>query len=307
MIKITSTAESVEQAEKLMNAGVDDIYVGEEVFGLRVPQALSYDEIREITELAHSRGKTVTVAVNALMHTEKMAIIKPFLDFLQEIKVDKIAVGDAGVIYVLQRDKYNLPFTYDASTMVVSSRQTNFWAEHGAVEAVLARELPKAELEKMANELKIPGEILVYGATVIHHTKRPLVQNYYNFIQTEETGKDRARNLFISEPRKDETHYSIFEDSHGTHIYANDDINMMEALSDLTEMGYQNWKIDGIFTRGDDLVKAAELFIKARTLLEAGEFTSDKAFQLSEELRKIHPAGRTLSRGFYDLDPDEVK
>lgn len=68
----------------------------------------------------------MTVAVNALMHTEMMAKIKEFLDFLVEIKADRIAVGDAGVIFILQRDKYELPFTYDASTMVASARQVNF-------------------------------------------------------------------------------------------------------------------------------------------------------------------------------------
>lgn len=42
-------------------------------------------------------------------------------------------------------------------------------------------------------------------------------------------------------------------------------------------------------------------------MIEAGEFTELKAFQLDEEIRKIHPAGRTLSHGFYDLDKDAIK
>lgn len=54
----------------------------------------------------------------------------------------------------------------------------------------------------MTDELAVPGEILVYGATVIHHSKRPLVQNYYNFIKTEENGKDRERNLLFLNLRK---------------------------------------------------------------------------------------------------------
>lgn len=109
MITITSTAESLEQAKALLEAGVDRLYIGEKNYGLRVPTALTNEEIQKITELAHDAGKTVTVAVNALMHTEMMAKIKDFLDFLVEIKADRIAVGDAGVIFVLQRDKYELP------------------------------------------------------------------------------------------------------------------------------------------------------------------------------------------------------
>ncbi|QDK69927.1 peptidase U32 family protein [Lactococcus protaetiae] len=307
MITITSTVESVEQAKALLDAGTDRLYIGEAAYGLRVPTALTYDELRKITELAHQANKTVTVAVNALMHTEMMSKIKPFLDFLVEIKADRIAVGDAGVIFVLQRDKYKLPFIYDASTMVASSRQANFWAEQGAVEAVLAREIPKEELSDMKGSLRIPGEVLVYGATVIHHSKRPLVQNYYNFIKTEETGKNRERNLFVSEPKKEDTHYSIFEDNHGTHVFANDDINMMTELKQLTEMGFDHWKLDGIFTRGENFVQIVKLFVEAKILIETGQFTELKAFQLEEKVRKLHPSGRTMSHGFYDLDKNAIK
>lgn len=306
MIQITATVESMEQSKQLLAVGVDTLYMGDETFALRVPTALSQEEIREITELAHMAGRTVTVAVNALMHVEKMAILKPYLDFLQEIKVDKIAVGDAGVIFVLQRDGYKLPFTYDASTLVTSARQVNFWSDQGAIESVLARELPKVELEEMAKELKIPGEILVYGATVIHHSKRPLLQNYYNFVKTNEQ-KNRVSNHFIAEPKDEETHYSIFEDSHGTHIFANDDLNMMTELSDLVAMGYTHWKLDGIFTRGSTFVEMTKLFVEAKEMIELGEFTTDKAFQFDEKVRQLHPYGRTVSHGFYDLDPERIK
>ncbi len=153
-------------------------------YGLRLPQTLSYDEINRIAQLVHAAGKELTVAVNALMHQSMMDSIKPFLDFLKEIQADYITVGDAGVFYVLKRDGYPFKTIYDASTMVTSSRQINFWGKQaGASEAVLAREIPSAELFVMAENLQIPAEVLVYGASIIHHSKRPLLQNYYNFHQ----------------------------------------------------------------------------------------------------------------------------
>ena len=105
-IIITATAESVEQAQALIDAGVDRIYVGEKDYGLRLPQTLSYDEINRIAQLVHAAGKELTVAVNALMHQSMMDSIKPFLDFLKEIQADYITVGDAGVFYLFKRDCY---------------------------------------------------------------------------------------------------------------------------------------------------------------------------------------------------------
>jgi collagenase-like PrtC family protease len=235
-----------------------------------------------------------------------MATIKSYLDFLQEIKVDQIAVGDTGVIFVLNRDKYQLPYIYDASTMVTSSRQVNFWGQQGAIGAVLSRELPKEELIKMASNLNIFGEILVYGATIIHQSKRPLLENYYNFIKTDEE-KSKERNLFLSEPKDEATHYSIYEDSHGTHIFASDDVDMMSELATFSDLNYTHWKLDGIYTPGDTFVKIAECFVQARKLLEESELTPIQAFALDEEIRRLHPTGRTLGHGFYDLDPDDIQ
>jgi collagenase-like PrtC family protease len=308
-IRITATCESFEQAQKLLENGVDCLYLGEGEFGLRLPSAFSLNEIRELTALAHVAGKFVTIAVNALMHVEKMAKIRDYLSFLSEILTpeDHLAVGDAGVIYVLQEEFPQLHWIYDASTMVASARQVNFWAKQGASGAVLARELPKPELEAMSHELEIPGEILVYGATVIHQSKRPLLQNYFNFAQVENGKKDQKNYHFLAEPSDENSHYSIFEDAHGTHIFANDDLNMMTALPELLAMGYDHWKLDGIFTRGDAFVEIVKCFVEARQMLETGSAKFDEITLLDEKVRKLHPANRTLSRGFYDLDPKKIK
>lgn len=305
-IMITATAESIEQAKALLDVGVDTLYIGEKTYGLRLPHDFTRDELRQLTELAHQAEATVTVAVNAIMHPEKMTTIKSYLDFLADIQVDQLAVGDAGVIFVLDRDGYQLPFIYDASTMVTSSRQVNFWGEQGAIGAVLSRELPKAELANLSTNLNIFGEILVYGATIIHQSKRPLLENYYNFIKTDEE-KSRERNLFLSEPKQEETHYSIYEDSHGTHIFASDDVNMMTELGELTSLNFTHWKLDGIYTPGDNFVRIAELFVKAKLMIESEQFTALQAFAFDEAIRNLHPAERTLGHGFYDLDPDDIQ
>ena len=306
-IIITATAESIEQVKQLLEAGVDRIYVGEKDFGLRLPTTFSHDQLREIAKLVHEAGKELIVAVNALMHQDMMDRIKPFLDFLEEIKTDYITIGDAGVFYVVNRDGYSFKTIYDASTMVTSSRQINFWGQKaGASEAVLAREIPSAELFKMPEILEIPAEVLVYGASVIHHSKRPLLQNYYNFTHIDDE-KTRKRDLFLAEPSDPESHYSIFEDNHGTHIFANNDLDLMTKLTELVEHGFTHWKLEGLYTPGQNFVEIAKLFIQARSLIQEGNFSHDQAFLLDEEVRKLHPKNRFLDTGFYDYDPDMVK
>ena len=306
-IIITATAESLDQVRGLLAVGVDRIYVGEEDYGLRLPKNFTFDELREIAKLVHAAGKEVTVAANALMHQEMMDNIKPFMDLMREIQVDYLVVGDAGVFYINKRDGYHFKLIYDTSVFVTSSRQINFWKDHGAVEAVLAREIPSVELFDIAKNLDMPAEILVYGASVIHHSKRTLLQNYYNVTEAKETDKSRQRGLFLAEPGDPDSHYSIFEDKHGTHIFINNDISMMTKLTELAEHGYRNWKLDGIYCPGSNFVAIAKLFVQARDLIEKGQFSNDQAFLLEEEVRKLHPAERGLDTGFYDYDKDKVK
>lgn len=303
---ITATAESIEQVKALLEAGVDRIYVGEEDYGLRLPKNFSYDELREIADMVHEAGKEVTVAANALMHQDMMDNIKPFLDYMKAIQVDYLVVGDAGVFYVNKRDGYHFKLIYDTSVFVTSSRQVNFWGQHGAVETVLAREIPSEELFELADNLDFPAEILVYGASVIHHSKRPLLQNYYRFTQMSEDNS-RERGLFLAEPNDPDSHYSIYEDKHGTHIFINNDICMMTKLLELVKHGFKRWKLDGIYCPGDNFVEIVKCFVRARDLIEAGEFSQDQAFVLEETIRRLHPSQRGLDTGFYDFERDKVK
>lgn len=306
-IVITATAESIEQVKELLAIGVDRIYVGEEDHALRIPHSFTYEELREIARLTHEAGKELTIAANALMHQEAMDAIQPFMELMKDIQVDYLVVGDTGIFYINKRDGYQFKLIYDTSVFVTSSRQINFWKDHGAVGAVLAREIPSEELFDIAKNLEIPAEILVYGASVIHHSKRQLLQNYYRFIQTDEKDVSRQRGLFLAEPNDADSHYSIYEDKHGTHIFMNNDIDMMMKLTELVEHGYLHWKLDGLYCPGNDFVEIAKLFVKARDLAEAGELTYDRAFLLDEQVRALHPKERGLDTGFYEYDRHQVK
>ncbi|MBM7708474.1 peptidase U32 family protein [Enterococcus lemanii] len=306
MIEIITTVASIEQAQAVLPF-VDTIYFGEETFALRLPHSFDRKEQRELVTLAHQAGKKAQVAVNGIMHPEKMKLIPEYLAFLVEIGVDQITVGEPGTIFVMKKNEaLRIPFIYAGETLVTSARQINFWAKKGAVGAILAREVPFEEMQIMAPQLSVPVEVLVYGGTCIHHSKRPLLQNYYNFTSQEE-GKDRARDLFLSEPKKDETHYSIFEDSHGTHVFANNDLNLMKELKELADTGFQTWKLDGILNTGDSFVEIVKTFDQARQAIENKTWTKELAEELNAQIIAHHPSNRGLDTGFYYIDPTKIK
>lgn len=306
MIEITATVESFDQAEELLKSGVDRLCFGEETFGLRLPASFSRAEQEQLVKLAHKYGKKAVAVVNGIMHPERMTLLPEYLDFLAGIDVDEVVAGDAGVIYLLRQSYPTLPFIYDGETLVTNSRQINFWGKRGAVGAVLAREVPFDEMEKIAEHLEIPVETLVYGATCIHQSKRPLLDNYYQYVDLNERG-DKNRALFLAEPQDSSSHYSIYEDSHGTHVFANNDVNLIKELPRLLEHDYHIWKLDGLFTPGEAFVEIVRVFLEAKVLLEEGSWSEEAAQGLAERIRQLHPKNRGLDTGFFYVDSKKIK
>lgn len=306
MIEIITTATSVEQAKQLLKIGVDTLYIGEENYGLRLPTSFSLTEIEEITQIAHQKDKKVCVAVNAIMHNEKIEKVPSYLQFLKRIKVDSITVGDPGIIHLLKKHKIELPYVYDGQTLVTSARQINFWEKRGAVGAVLARELTYEELKAIRRQIVIPPEILVYGPTCIHHSKRPLIKNYFNYTE-KKMGITKGNTTYISETKKPETHYSIYEDDHGTHVFATNDINLLPVLNKLFDANIYQWKLDGLFIPEDTFLTITEMFIKAKQALLENHWSENLMEKLNRQLLAKHPADRGLDTGFFLKDPNEVK
>lgn len=306
MIEVIATAESIAQSVQLLDADVDTLYIGEARFGLRLPTSFTRAEQRELVTLAHQKGKKVMVALNGIMHPEKMKEIPAYLAFLSELAVDQVTIGDPGVIFILQRDGYPLPYIYAGETLVTSARQMNFWGKRGAAGAILAREVPFEEMKMIAQTVQIPVEVLVYGATCIHHSKRPLLENYYRYTRNNEE-KTKARDLFLAEPQKTDTHYSIYEDNHGTHIFADNDINLIEKVSTLVAHNYTTWKLDGLYTPGEAFVAIARLFVQAKQQILNGQWTAAQAQDFAEQIRQLHPVHRGLDTGFFEMDPKEIR
>ncbi|MFK8243758.1 MULTISPECIES: peptidase U32 family protein [unclassified Facklamia] len=306
MVELIATVESISQAEALLEVGVDILYFGEDKFGLRLPHSFTRDEQQKLTELAHQYGKKVSIAVNAIFHNEGIQAVPEYLTFLKSIGVDSITLGDPGVVNLMKNSALSIPYRYDAQVLVTSSRSINFWAKRGAIGAVVAREVPRDELKILAKDSMIPVEFLVYGATCIHQSKRPLLQNYYNFIEKQE-GVTRDRGLFLSEPRKPESHYSIYQDVNGTHIFANNDVLLAQHLQDLTDMGVAQWKLEGIFSPGENFVEIARLFAQARDLIETGNWSEEHGDALEVQIRQLHPANRGVDTGFFLYEPNFVK
>lgn len=67
------------------------------------------------------------------------------------------------------------------------------------------------------------------------------------------------------------------------------------------------FKLEGIFTPGQDFVEIVKLFVVAKEALLAGIWNESLLEELNQKIVALHPEKRELDEGFFIKDPDEVK
>lgn len=135
------TPKSVEDIIRLSEAGADAFVVGEQRFGLRLAGEFLREDVKKAIELAHSKGKKVYVALNAIFHNEKIDKLYDYVKFLKEANADAIIFGDPAVLMVVKEVAPEMKLHWNTETTATNWYTCNYWGKKGAKRAVLALSL----------------------------------------------------------------------------------------------------------------------------------------------------------------------
>lgn len=300
MTELLVTPKSVAHIETLIEKGADAFVIGEQKFGLRLAGEFDRTAMREAVELIHAHGKKAYAAVNGIFHNYHLNAVEDYIDFLHEIRVDRIIFGDPAVIMYVKAQQDPIPLNWDAEALVTNYFQCNYWGKRGAKRAVLARELNLEEILNIKAHAEVEIEVQVHGMTCMFQSKRMLLGNYYTFqdrqmkIKRNETNKDL---LLYDEER--ENQYPVFEDYNGTHIMSPNDICLIEELEPLLEAGIDSLKIDGVLHTEEYINVCTEQYREAIDLYhEDPEAYEDEKFMLVDPIEAIQPDHRPFDEGF---------
>ncbi|RIN77539.1 peptidase U32 family protein [Staphylococcus simulans] len=300
MTELLVTPKSVAHIETLIEKGADAFVIGEQKFGLRLAGEFDRTAMREAVELIHAHGKKAYAAVNGIFHNYHLNAVEDYIDFLHEIRVDRIIFGDPAVVMYVKAQQDPIPLNWDAEALVTNYFQCNYWGKRGAKRAVLARELNLEEILNIKAHAEVEIEVQVHGMTCMFQSKRMLLGNYYTFqdrqmkIKRNETDKDL---LLYDEER--ENQYPVFEDYNGTHIMSPNDICLIEELEPLLEAGIDSLKIDGVLHTEEYINVCTEQYREAIDLYhEDPEAYEDEKFMLVDPIEAIQPDHRPFDEGF---------
>lgn len=300
MTELLVTPKTLNHMKTLIEIGADAFVIGEQKFGLRLPGEFNREDVRKAVNLAHEHDKKVYVAVNGIFHNYHLNALENYIEFLHEIRVDRIIFGDPAVVMYVKKQDNPIPLNWDAETIVTNYFQCNYWGEKGAKRAVLARELNLDEILNIKKHAKVEVEVQVHGMTCMFQSKRMLLGNYYTFqdrqmkIQRSENEQDL---LLYDEER--ENKYPVFEDYNGTHIMSPNDICLIEELEPFFEANIDSFKIDGILHSESYINTVTAQYREAIDLYhEDPEAYEDEKFMLIDPIEEIQPEHRPFDEGF---------
>lgn len=300
MTELLVTPKSLNHMKTLIELGADAFVIGEQKFGLRLPGEFNREDVRKAVNLAHEHDKKVYVAVNGIFHNYHLNALENYIEFLHEIRVDRIIFGDPAVVMYVKKQDNPIPLNWDAETIVTNYFQCNYWGGKGAKRAVLARELNLDEILNIKKHANVEIEVQVHGMTCMFQSKRMLLGNYYTFqdrqmkIQRSENDQDL---LLYDEER--ENKYPVFEDYNGTHIMSPNDICLIEELEPFFEANIDSFKIDGILQSEAYINTVTAQYREVIDLYhEDPEAYEDEKFMLIDPIEEIQPEHRPFDEGF---------
>lgn len=244
--ELLTTAGSLDELERVIRAGADAVTIGELRWGMRLPGEFSLAELKQAIPYAHQAGVKVYVPVNRLMTNEQLEQLPDYLRELVELKADAIIFGDPAVLIALKEQNLSIPLHWNTEMTSTNYATAEYWAKHGAVRAIAARELNLEEIHEFKRNSNLELQVQVHGITNIYHSERRLLHSYTEHIAKGISSFGPEQGFYLIEHERPELQLPIYEDANGTHVMSPDDICMLEALDELLEEPIDSLKVEGL-------------------------------------------------------------
>ncbi len=248
--EVLAPAGDIARLKAAVDFGADAVYIGGKVFTMRAaPANFDEKEMLEGVRYAHGRGARVYLTCNTLPRNEEIEQLPEYFELVKASGVDAVIISDLGVLGIARRIMPEIEIHISTQAGVVNYAAACELHAMGAKRVVLARELSLDEIRFIRAhtppELEI--EAFVHGAMCVSFSGRCLLSSYM-------TGRDSNRGecaqpcrwrYSLTEEKRPNEHYPVFEDEQGTYILNAKDLCMIEHIGELADAGITSLKIEG--------------------------------------------------------------
>lgn len=301
-MELLAPAGNFEKFLTALHFGADAVYLAGGKFGLRAFAGnFTEEEMEKAVKIAHSQNKKVHVTLNIIAKDKDFEGLEEYLKFLQKIGVDAVIVADIGILAFIREKAPKLNVHVSTQANIINSYSAKLMASLGVKRLILARELSLEEVKEIRQKTpsNIEIEVFVHGAMCMAYSGRCLLSNYL-------TGRDsnhgecvqacRWKYMVREVNREDEM--EVQEDERGSYIFNSKDLNMIEYLGLLKEIGVDSVKIEGRMKSPYYVATVVNAYRRAIDMLP-----KKPTKEILEELEKA--SHRRYTTGFYFGDEEK--
>lgn len=252
MIKpeLLSPAGSLVSVQSALRFGADAVYIGGSMLQLRAKNAaFSPEQIYSASKMAHSLGKCLYVAVNALAKNEELDDLRAYACELKECGADAVIVSDLGVLDTIHKACPSLDLHVSTQASCQNYASALVYRNLGAKRIVLAREMTVQDIRSLRAHIPADLELeaFVHGAMCMAVSGRCIISSALvgRSGNRGECAQPCRWNYHLVEETRPSQFFPIQEEDKTTAILSSRDLNCIDMLDELAEAGVSSFKIEG--------------------------------------------------------------
>ena len=296
--ELLAPAGSLESLKAAVNAGADAVYIGGTKFGARAyANNLTEEDMKWAIDYTHLHGVSLYMTINTLLKDRELEedlynYVKPYY----EHGLDAVIVQDFGVLKALSEWFPDLPLHVSTQMTVTGAEGFEFLKDFPNVTRIVtSRELSMEELAHIRQNTDFEIESFIHGALCYCYSGQCLLSSVIG-------GRSGNRGRCAQPCRLP---YDVLENGScisgkdEKYILSPKDMNTLEILPQLLDMGVDSLKIEGRMKRPEYTAGVVSIYRKYidRYMQSGGKDVKveKKDIQDLEELFRK----RGYSKGFY--------
>ena len=290
MTELLSPVGNMECLKAAINAGCDAVYLAGINFGARsFAGNFSNEELIEAINLCHLMGVKVYVTVNTLIYDSEVDRFIKYIDFLHSNNVDAVIMQDIGMIDLVRKTYPNLEIHISTQAHIHNLEGAKLCEELGIKRIVLARETPIELVKEIKEKTNLEIEIFVQGALCMSYSGQCLLSYLIG-------GRSGNRGTCAQPCRQP---YSLIIDDEvkeNGYLLSTKDLNTLDYVSKLVDMGIDSLKIEGRMKRKEYVYLVTSLYRKA---IDKKNITDNDI----KDLKKVF--NREFTKGFLNHEDND--
>ena len=283
-MELLAPAGSFDALKAAVNAGANAIYLAGNNFGARAyAENFDGENLMSAVKFAHLHGVAIHVTTNTILNDSELENFAEYIKFLKRANVDALLVQDLGAAKIIKSIAPEIPLHASTQMTVHNLAGVEKLAELGFSRVVLARELTLTEIETITKNSPVEIEIFVHGALCVCFSGQCLMSSMIG-------GRSGNRGRCAQPCRLP---YTLVDDkgnellkTAGEYLLSPKDLNALELLPRLVEIGVDSLKIEGRMKRAEYVATVVKVYRDAlnRIFDDAENFsaTNDERRRLAQ-------------------------